>query len=869
MLDAADVGALPDTYTPPAAPVQSVNAQTGDVVIDADSLGVPTDAELAAVQASANSKLASVVAGTNITVDDTDPQNPVISASGGGGGGAVDSVNGQTGVVVLDAADVGALPDTYTPPAAPVSSVNGETGAVVLAAADVGAAATTHTHAAADVTSGTFAAARIPNLAISKVTGLQASLDSKVESVTAGEGVSVDATDPNNPIISATGGGGAVDSVNGQTGTVVLDAADVGAATPPQSAVDDSISEWWCQPIATELSQPYPRTVFGGISSTGEILACELNHVTGESKRFVVGSAGVDDHNAPALWIEDGRRPVLMWTNHNDDSLVRLKVGSRDGSLESLTTAYEGTYSINQSASLTSAYTQIFKIDHLSNDRKDTFWVFTRGGGTRWGYTVVEVDQATGQAFAVRPWREVITGGSRQFYITVADAHEGPGKHQVLRFAAGYNPAQPVHDIYYFEIDVVTEIVTSPATPGFSQTISAGPLSGDSMPFDPVVPDPVSDDSRSARLMYVRPGPDAPAVAYATWDRGDEDNATYRVARLTAGQFVANGSYLRTNQASDIGDLSRGFDFSCVFEVPASFPTGGLIGLGGMMRTDSSQSVAGQVFWVRITADGNIGTVGYDSTGTAPVPSVTTTGGPLAADLANPGTALGIRVRYDLDSRMITRYVSRDSDGAWDPLDAGTVMGSEYDALVASGLNPNRHNDNQFRVATGSAAAQNGLLNVFSFSLRDLSGEELAGMDLTRGEYRAGYGSPARMVRDNASLSQIWTDWQVVLLGTSGPRVGYTAAANYIAGAAFEDPSTAEAVYTAHSDAAGESLYRVLLGVPGRPHTSTLIEQFPTADARLTRPYGIRNASGRVGYNFVTEYSPENFREYHADWRVV
>lgn len=36
-----------------------------------------------------------------------------------------------------------------------------------------------HTHAAGDVTSGTFAAARIPNLAISKVTGLQGELDGK------------------------------------------------------------------------------------------------------------------------------------------------------------------------------------------------------------------------------------------------------------------------------------------------------------------------------------------------------------------------------------------------------------------------------------------------------------------------------------------------------------------------------------------------------------------------------------------------------------------------------------------------------------------------------------------------------------------
>jgi hypothetical protein len=103
VLDAADVGALPDTTVIPdstsdlindsgfvdaagaaaAAPVQSVNGMTGNVVIS--------------------------------------------------GGGAVDSVNGQTGVVVLDAADVGALPDSYV---APVTSVNGQTGAVSLSIPD-------------------------------------------------------------------------------------------------------------------------------------------------------------------------------------------------------------------------------------------------------------------------------------------------------------------------------------------------------------------------------------------------------------------------------------------------------------------------------------------------------------------------------------------------------------------------------------------------------------------------------------------------------------------------------------------------------------------------------------------------------------
>lgn len=47
-----------------------------------------------------------IVAGTNISVDDTDPQNPIVSSLGGGG--AVDSVNGETGIVVLSASDVGA-----------------------------------------------------------------------------------------------------------------------------------------------------------------------------------------------------------------------------------------------------------------------------------------------------------------------------------------------------------------------------------------------------------------------------------------------------------------------------------------------------------------------------------------------------------------------------------------------------------------------------------------------------------------------------------------------------------------------------------------------------------------------------------------
>lgn len=101
-LSASDVGALPDTYV---APVASVDGKTGTVTI------LPTGGTTGQVLAKKT--------GTNYDVE-----WQTVS-----GGGAVDSVNGQTGTVVLDASDVGALPDTYT---APVSSVNTRTGAVTV-----------------------------------------------------------------------------------------------------------------------------------------------------------------------------------------------------------------------------------------------------------------------------------------------------------------------------------------------------------------------------------------------------------------------------------------------------------------------------------------------------------------------------------------------------------------------------------------------------------------------------------------------------------------------------------------------------------------------------------------------------------------
>ena len=163
---------------PIQAPVQSVNSMTGDVVITAASLGALTSETDPVFGASAaagitaaditawNGKYTKPASGIPATDLTSTVQSRLLKTGGStgqvlakvsgtnydvawttvSGGGAVDSVNGQTGVVVLDADDVGALPDSTVIPSktsdltndsgyitsagAPVQSVNGQTGAV-------------------------------------------------------------------------------------------------------------------------------------------------------------------------------------------------------------------------------------------------------------------------------------------------------------------------------------------------------------------------------------------------------------------------------------------------------------------------------------------------------------------------------------------------------------------------------------------------------------------------------------------------------------------------------------------------------------------------------------------------------------------
>ena len=116
--------------------VDSVNGQTGTVVLDKDDIGL-SNVDNVQQYSATNPPPYPVTSVNGMTGN--------VVVSGGGGSGDVLSVNGQSGVVVLDKDDIGLSNvdnvqqySANNPPPYPVESVNGQTGAVVLDKDDIG-----------------------------------------------------------------------------------------------------------------------------------------------------------------------------------------------------------------------------------------------------------------------------------------------------------------------------------------------------------------------------------------------------------------------------------------------------------------------------------------------------------------------------------------------------------------------------------------------------------------------------------------------------------------------------------------------------------------------------------------------------------
>ena len=237
-----------------------------------------------------------------------------------GGGGAVSSVNGQTGAVVLDAADVGALPDSYE---APVTSVNGETGEVTL---DLGVTGILgYREGVGEVTlKGLISMVAYGGVRIDSPSGqtirLVCTKDTLGLGNVANERQYSASNPPPYPVRSVNGQTGAViiaipvTSVNGQTGSVVLGKSDVGLAN-----VDN------VQQYSASNPPPYPVTSVNG--QTGAVViptgGTEIAYEDVNLGSVTIASRAVE--NVTGSIAKSGYTPIgVIYTNFPDTTVFIL-----------------------------------------------------------------------------------------------------------------------------------------------------------------------------------------------------------------------------------------------------------------------------------------------------------------------------------------------------------------------------------------------------------------------------------------------------------------------------------------------------------------------------------------------------------------
>lgn len=151
-------------------------------------------------------------------------QAAIAAGGGGGGSGAVTSVNGKTGEVVLSASDVGAASSSDLANYVTTDAMNTE----------------------------------LTNY--STTAAIDAKLADYQHKLIAGDGIAISESN----VISVTGGtgGGAVSSVNGKTGEVVLNATDVGAITGAEAdtKITTALEPYAKTADVTAALEPYAKT---------------------------------------------------------------------------------------------------------------------------------------------------------------------------------------------------------------------------------------------------------------------------------------------------------------------------------------------------------------------------------------------------------------------------------------------------------------------------------------------------------------------------------------------------------------------------------------------------------------------------------
>lgn len=256
------------------------------------------------LQSALGSKLESVQAGTNVTIDATDPQNPIINATGGGGASVWGAITGT----ISDQTDLQSALDEK------IEGVSwGDVTGSLSDQTDLNSALESKlesiqagTNVSVDDTdpkNPILSASFTPSWGdiegtLSDQTDLQNALSSKLESIQAGTNVTIDATDPQNPIINATGGGGGSSAWGSITGTL-SDQTDLQSALDAKPTTFTGLSD-----TPNNYTNAYFMSVrvngnadgleFGDVISVSNLIGGPTDDVSGAFVGFTDANLQVD-----------------------------------------------------------------------------------------------------------------------------------------------------------------------------------------------------------------------------------------------------------------------------------------------------------------------------------------------------------------------------------------------------------------------------------------------------------------------------------------------------------------------------------------------------------------------------------------------
>jgi hypothetical protein len=613
--------------------------------------------------------------------------------------------------------------------------------------------------------------------------------------------------------------------------------------------IPDAIMEYpWSGMRATFVAD-HGRTYACAVSRTGEIVVSVLNHASGTVVRRVVGQAIVDDHCMPALYVANGRRSVVAWTNHNADSVIHLRTSGING-IDGW-----GTDIAVSTGSAAISYSRLIRISALSTATQDVFYLFTRhrdtSSGTSWFWRVrtVTVDQATGNVqlgAAVSPFGY----GNNQGYGLFEDSTNGASQ-QVIRCYLTYNPQNAnsaLHRVSYLEMNAVTGAVTNDhgTVLGNTGLGSGGAASG--MPIDVGALTPAINKGSgfTVRLLAGRDGLGgmAPAFLCADWATADLV-ATYKL--LTLRTFTQEGLRITTGGARAPAAAAANPAPEWIGSVATLTPAANQV-FEGRWRTaaDGTGAAVNERGWQFVLmTDGKL-RYSWSSAGTA-------TDSNRTSSVACPAGTNGFRATPNMTTGTVVFETSTDGGATWAMLGVPATGG-------ATGLF-----SSPAPLSVGSLNGTSIVGVCRSITVRD-GATVIASQDFVAGGWTSGQTAGATDADPQGNTWTLFgnstvqlTGWETLNLGDAGIRIGGVPAANYLAGGAFPSPALDDQVVLQRYDGTQTTLTRQW---PDR-NIPPVEMRSPTAGCR-GRYAPVRGGGPIAGFESdITRY--EDFTDYASD----